>query len=461
MRSHVAAYEKIMQQLGRVLGSLVVGMTLLVSPGWAQQPQRTIAFDEAVELALEHNVTLKQSANEVALQDLAVSRARSTFLPNLSFSTRAGQSYGRSFVQEEARVVDQTSESISGGINSSVNLFNGFRDVTTLAQARISRSVSELQHERVQQQVLFDVMSEFLSLVEQEEQVRVQEGNLAASREQLRQIEEFVSAGERPKADLFQQQAEVAKAEVALLRAEQSYELVKVNLIGTLQLDPFGEYAFAAPAIEDTLIPTNYDPSSLLQQAYANRPDLQARAEGITSAREGIQVAQSSYWPRVDLSVGYNSSYNSAVPFSFRDQFADYNRGGSVGLSFSFPLFDRFARGLSVEEARVRYDNAQLVEQDLRQQVALDVRQAFQEYEAASKRLEVTATQVRATRQALRAAEARYELGAATLVELARVRTDHVQALSEQVTTKYDLFFQKKLIEYYTGQLDPAAPLFE
>ena len=449
-----------------VTAACAAAILLLISapqPVHAQQQEDTqaISFNEAVQIALERNATLQQAANETELQALQVSRARSNFLPDLSLSTRGAQSYGRSFIQQEAQVVNQTSESISGGVNSSINVFNGFRDVSELERARLAEEAGSLQYERTRQQIVFEVMDEFLRLVEQREQIRVQEENLEAAQQQLRQIEEFVEVGTRPRSDLYQQQAEVAAAGVNLLNARQSHDVIEVQLIETMQLDPFGTYSFQAPSIGDTVVADeDYELLQLMRQAFDQRPDLQASSINVEAAEEGISIARSGYWPSVNLSLGYNTSYNSAVPIPFQEQIVNYNRGGSVGLSFSFPLFDRFSTQNTIQEAELRYDNARLNQQDLRQDVALEVRQAYQDYQSAAQRMEATAQQVQAAAQALEATEERYNLGASTLVELSRARSEYVQAASERVTAKYDLFFQEKLIEYHIGVLDPSEPLF-
>lgn len=436
--------------------------SLLVPTARGQDSVRTITFNEAVQLALSQNVSLKQQANAAELQRLGVSRARAQFLPDLRLNTQGQQSYGRTFIESEAITTNQTSESFRGNVSSSVNLFNGFGDVASLQQARRQAEASDLNYERRRQDVVFDVMSEFLTLVRQREQVQVRQENLEARRQQLQQIREFVEVGTRPRSDLYQQEAEVAQADLDLLNARQQYTLTQVNLIETLQLDPFGDYAFQAPAVEDSVTaPPTYQLDRLLRTAYNQRPDLQANRLEIDAAQQGIRVARSSYWPSVGLSAGYGSNYNSAVPFSFQDQFTDLNRGGSVGLSLSFPLFDRFQTRNSIQEARVRRENAQYALQDQRHEIALQVRRAYQDYQTARRRLDVTRKQVRAARQSLRAAQERYELGAGTIVELSQARSRYVQAQSDRVEAKYEFFFQQKLLNYYTGELAPSRSLLE
>ncbi|PSQ79148.1 MAG: TolC family protein, partial [Bacteroidetes bacterium QS_1_63_11] len=72
--------------------------------------------------------------------------------------------------------------------------------------------------------------------------------------------------------------------------------------------------------------------------------------------------------------------------------------------------------------------------------------------EAADKRL-------RAAEQARTAAQERYELGSADIVELQNAIRDYVDAASQQVRARYELVFQKERIDYNVGRLSPTDPL--
>jgi outer membrane protein len=50
----------------------------------------------------------------------------------------------------------------------------------------------------------------------------------------------------------------------------------------------------------------------------------------------------------------------------------------------------------------------------------------------------------------------RYQVGAATLVEVTQARATQVQAQSAYITARNNLVFQQSLMSYYTGELNPA-----
>jgi outer membrane protein len=421
------------------------------------QDSRIITFKEAVRIALEQNTSLRAAQNAAALGKVDVSEARGQFLPDLRLSTQGSKNFGRNFDQTAGTIVDQSSNSVSLGVSSGVTLFDGFGNVASLRQARLFDRAGESELQRVRETVVFTVASNFLALIQGQEQLRVQRENLAAAAALEQQIQTYVDAGARTIADLYQQQAVVAGARVAVVDAERTAELAKVDLMQTLQLDPAGNYEFESPADStSTAASESFQLDDLLTRASAQRIDLDAEQARVDAAQQAVRIARSNRWPTVSLSAGYSSAYNSASPFSFSDQL-DQRRGGSVGIGVSVPLFDRGSTSAATRRAEIQADNANLSLISLQQEVGLQVRRVYLDFRAAQEQLVAAESQVRAAELALQAAQDRYSAGASTLVELTQSRAVQVEAASALVSARYNLLFERTLVDYYVGDLDPAA----
>jgi len=465
----------------------LTGLLLLAAPATFVHAQgaRKISFNEAVQIALERNVTIRRSRNTVDLQSVNVARERADFYPNLNLSSNSTRNYGLSFDQTTGRTFSSTSDNVSLSANSSVNIFNGYADVASLNQAKHTLESNEYTHDRTRQTVLFNVISNYLQVILDHEQIRIRKEDLEAQNQQLTRIEEFTRVGARPVSDLYQQQATVANSELQLLEARRQAQLSQIRLIQVLQLDPFQDYEFTAPAADEIdLTPQVYDPEQLLRSAFDSRPDLRAQEASIAASSEGIRFAKAGRLPTLSLSGGIGSRFSSqlrrattfdmvtdpvtgetsSVPTAFGtvpfgDQFRD-NRAENVGINIQIPIFNRLQTKTGIERARVQYENARLDLENLQLTVAAEVRQAFLDYQTAEKRLDVTDKQLRAAQQALDVEQERYNVGASTLVELTQARSSYVQASSNRVQAVYQFHFQQRLVEYYQGVIDPSKPLF-
>jgi outer membrane protein len=431
--------------------ALAVGAASLA----AQSPPRTVTFSDAVAIALKQNVSIRQAQNATALDETAVRQQRLQFLPDLRFNVSGANNLGRNFSQTEGRVTDQSTQAVSTGISSGITLFNGGQNVANLRAARLDEQAGTQDLARTRQTVVFTVAANFLNLVAQQEQLRVQQGNLAALQQQEEQIKRFVDVGTRPISDLYQQQASVAAARASVVETQRALELAKVDLIQTLQLDAAGSYEFLPPAVNAVATSRQYDLDTLLARAYAQRVDIDADEARVGAAEQDVKAAQASKWPTVSLNLGYNTAYSSASDLSIADQL-NQRRGGSIGIGVSIPLFDRGSADLATQRAQIQADNARLALQQQRQDVALEVRRAYLDHRAAQERLAAAQAQQVAADQALAATRERYRVGAATLVELTQSQAAQVQAASALVNARYTLVFQQSLMSYYTGELDPA-----
>jgi outer membrane protein len=421
------------------------------------RPPTIVTFDEALKLALTQNSGVKQAQNSAALSGATVTQQKLAFLPSLSVSANTAQDYGRNFSQSEGTILNTTTNTLNAGVSSSVTLFDGMKNVANLRSAQADEQASEQDLTRAKQTAVFTVASNFLSLVTQQQQLAVQQQNLAAQEALENQISQFVKAGSRPVSDLYQQQASAASARAAVVTAQNNVELAKVDLIQTLQLDPRGNYEFQAPALPDTVAATaHFDLDSLLDRAFAQRPDLGANASRVQAAQQDVKAANASRWPTISLTGGYNSGVSSAAEASFLDQL-NQRRGGSLGIGISIPLFDRGATQAATERAQIQADNANLALATQRQQVALEVRRAYLDYDAAKQQLAAADAQQKAAALAVAATQQRYQVGAATLVELTQARATQVQAQSAFINARNNLLFQQSLMSYYTGELDPSA----
>ena len=117
---------------------MMTAALLLAAPLAAQEPARTITYDQAVEIALQQSASVRLAANAVATDQATLRQQRMQFLPSLSLSTSTSRNLGRNFDQSEGRIVNETSQSVNAGLSSSVTLFDGMRNLAELRAARLS-----------------------------------------------------------------------------------------------------------------------------------------------------------------------------------------------------------------------------------------------------------------------------------------------------------------------------------
>jgi outer membrane protein len=435
-------------RLFRLLSAVLVSLSGLPVSVHAAQ---VITLDDAIGVALERNVTLLQAHTAAQLSDVAVSAATLHFLPNLSITTTGTRNYGRYYSSASGGFINDTTNSMSPGASSGVTLFTGLRDVSALRQAKLTSQASQLDLSRARETTVFTVVSNFLSLILQQEQLQVQRENLAAEMTLEEQIRQYVTAGTRARADLYQQQANVAAARLSVIQVENAAELSKVDLLRTLQLDPIQTYDFQVPEIETIYRDDSTTLQDLVAVALSRRLELQAEEARVKALEQGVHVASSGYWPTVSLSAGYGSSYTSAFPQGLHYQLDEY-RNGSLSLNVSVPLFDSGVTRSAVRRAQLDVRNERITLDSQKHEVELQVKSVYLNYHAAGDELTAAQAQQHTAQLAVQSAQERFKAGTAILVEVSQERMSYVLAQSALATARYNLALQSVQMKYYLGQ---------
>ena len=162
-------------------------LTLEESLEFAREDECVEVTPESIRIRkviLDQNVLLLQATNNAELQSRLAYQARMDFLPTVNFSS--GGNRGSGFAQDQGgRNIAFSNTNLNGNLSAGINVFNGFADVASLRQARYSEDASEFTLERARQNVVFNVATTFVALINAQEQIRIQQENVETQQQQL------------------------------------------------------------------------------------------------------------------------------------------------------------------------------------------------------------------------------------------------------------------------------------
>ncbi len=444
---------------------LVIVIGIVSTTLYAQSADiRIITIDQAISIALENNYSLKQAKNELDLAEDLIFSEKADFLPSVSASMNGSRTTGQQFIFERFNenldpFVDVSSQSMSGGMNASINLFNGFNNILTLKSSQSNKESRAQQYERAKESVIFNTASRYLQVLLDKELLAIAEQNLETSTTQLNQVQAQVELGARPMVDLFNQEAQVANDELVVTQRENTLSLNSLLLVRQLEIDPLGSYDFIVPDLTLNDLPwMDINIRSLVSEALSTRSDILSAEATILSLKYQMQITKNSLLPSLRASAGVSSRYSDQYSIggnevSFSDQFFDQQVNRSLGLSFSLPLFNNWNRIYSIQSAEVQLKNAELNLDNSKMQVIQEVSQAYNDYSSYVKQLDASEKSLIASERAFQTQQERYNLGASTLIELTQAQSAFVSAQSSYTQALYNLIFQEKLLDFYLGKL--------
>jgi outer membrane protein len=234
-----------------------------------------------------------------------------------------------------------------------------------------------------------------------------------------------------------------SEAELAVMRAESAVQRQRVHLATAM-----GESRPVSAALVDVTLPVALPPdaSSYLSEALAQRADLRASiARGTASERFAAAEKRLSY-PTLNV-IGAAGE----IPFHDRTLHDDY---AAIGFNLNIPIFNGglfAARRSEAElEAQARRSDAAEAKLEVNEQVRDTWYQANEAYCS----LDVSARLVAQSKEALRLAQARYEAGLGSIVELNEAQLSETSAEITAAGANYDYLSRRAELDYAAGLLN-------
>ncbi|MFD2035047.1 TolC family protein [Belliella marina] len=433
--------------------SVVLGLCF---QSWAQDTI-PLTFEEAVQFGIQQNITFKKLQNQQEVLRMERLNAQLSHLPNLNLSNDTYRQIGQQFQQAEGELIvtNEVNDIISGRVNSNMTVFNSFRVTNTRKAAKKFEEAGEFSLERAIQDLIFDIGSQYLQVLLDEQLYKIANENLLNQRKQLEQIEGYVEVGLRTLADFYNQKSEVARLETVALEAKIQWERDLWILAETIQL-PSNTIPAVAPIMlevrESELLKNPLD--VLLQMAEDQRNDYRQVRSLELGNRSLLAAAKASYLPRLDAFFNYSTFYTTLDQRTFSNQFFTIFPQRAFGLSLSIPIFNNFSNKADVARSRMEWQNQQLDKMALQKKISQEVKLASENYKAAIQRKESTQVQLDAAEEAQNAISERFRLGISNFVDLAQANQQLVTAQSDFAQARFTLYFQEVMFKYALGILE-------
>jgi outer membrane protein, multidrug efflux system len=392
------------------------GTVAALESWWAQLGDPVLSELVAAAQAASPGVSTARSRIEQARSSEAVARA--ALLPGLD----ARVSAQRGNNQPPLPLVTM----LQAGAQASweVDLFGGNRDAERAAQARFEGAQAGWHEARVT--VAADTANSYFGWRVCQRQVLVTAQDARSRAETARLSRLSAQAGFTAPAD-----AELARAAAAdaSRRATQQRAQCDVALKGVVALTAIPEAQLrerlATPWADppDNAIPAvPRVPAAMLEQ----RPDVYRAEREVAAASAEVGSAQAQRYPRLSLS-------GSVAAGSFRaggttTSFPTWSIGP---VALTLPLFDAGRGAANVEAARARYEDAVAQYRGQVRQAVREVEEALVQLDSARERRADAQVAARGYAASLAAAQARYESGLGSLLDVEESRRT---ALAAQTT---------------------------
>lgn len=401
-----------------------------------------LSLNQVIELALKNSKDLQTARLQLEQRQAQLLEQRSRLYPTLDAqfnfsrdsSTGAAQQNLRAERLAEGTGVDpQTipteSTNATGQLSLVYNLYTGGERSAQLQRAERELQRQELVVEQVSEDIRFRAGNNYYDLQRRDAQVAIAQAAIEDATQSLRDAQLLEQAGLGTRFSVLQAEVDVATANQDLTTAISEQRIARRTLVDLLSLGQKVEITAADAIREAGNWPLSLEASIVL--AYKNRAELEQQLVAREISEQDRKIFLADIKPKVDLSANYE----------YADNFDDEIRvvdGYSFVATARWRFFDGGRAFARVRQADRQIDIANNEFANQRNQVRLEVEQAYYSSVANQENIATAALSVESATESLRLARLRFQAGVGTQTDVINSQRDLTDARSRYLQAIVD-----------------------
>ncbi|HEY6363801.1 MAG TPA: TolC family protein [Candidatus Binatia bacterium] len=390
------------------------------------QAGNVLTLDDAIQIGLDNHPTIKAARERIGAQQAVLGQEMSAYYPTINLSN----SYQTGTQTAGAPTTNRAADRYQSQANFAMILYNFGRREATVQSARDTVDVTNFNYKTAIDDIILGVKQAYYLYLGAKAIVAVREETVKSRQLLVNQARGFYEVGTRARIDVVRAESNLYTAEADLIAARNAMQLAWVTLKNAMGLRELPERPLVEEAIVTT-IPYSLDRAKEL--AYASRPELKSFEAQRRAQDQTIAAARREHLP--DLLFDANHRYSGT---SFDRPGPLLRPSWQIGTSLVFPIFDGLRTTNRVEETLRTYYVIRNQEELQRQQVALDVEQAYLRLVELRDRIKANEAAANAAKENLDLATGRYQVGVGSIIEITDAQTLYTDAQTTYIRSLYD-----------------------
>ncbi|MBR0388486.1 MAG: TolC family protein, partial [Prevotella sp.] len=208
--------------------------------------QKAWGLRECCEYAVEHNIGIKQQQNQCRQQEIQLSTAKNSRLPDLSGSVSQNFSFGRGLTMDNTYTNKNTS-STSLQLGASMPLFTGFEIPNQIKLNQLNLEAATADLEKAKNDIRMQVAQAYVQILYDMEMADVAHRQIAIDSAQVARLQAFVDNGKASGVELSQQKATLANSKLTATQADNNMRLAVLTLTQLLELPSPENFTIVRP----------------------------------------------------------------------------------------------------------------------------------------------------------------------------------------------------------------------
>ena len=441
--------------------SYIFLMLFVLAVASTSAQEQILSKDEAISKALESNFGIRVAKNQVAIAENNQSILNSGYLPTLT--ANAGATYNRDdstiefpgqFLENgdprpDIELNQAEAQRYNSGLTLNYTLFDGLGRFYNYKSLKEQYQLSELQARETIENTMLQLFSVYFEVARLTENVNVFKKALEISNDRITRAEYAFEYGQNTKLDILNAQVDVTNDSINLLNAEQQLTNTKRDL--NVVLNQNLNETFSVDTVI-TFIP-RIQIEDYISLAKENNVALLQTNKNLAINKYDIKVSKSGYLPNIGLTGAYGWNLNQSAASAFFPGVNNQTYNLNLAASLTWNLFDGGGTTVRVKNARIVYENQELLKKQIEIEVDRDILNALSIYDNRLNIFHIQEQNVITNLNNFERSREQFQLGRITSIEFRQAQINLLNAATNKNLAKYDAKLAELQLLQLTGQL--------
>lgn len=434
---------------------LILTLCLAATGTFAAVAQMRLTLDQALDLALSENPTIKVAEMEVQRYDYVKRQTWGGLLPQVSVTGQVNHSFIVQQMSKGFSLGNDPYTTLSGAVDALVPLFapQVYR-MMKMNDKQMATAVEAARSSRIT--LTAEVKKAFYNILLAEQSLAVLRESEATVQRTVDDTQVQYKHGLASEYDLLTAQVQLSNLKPTILQTENSIKLAKLMLKMYLSIpeDVEIEVVGELDALRDDVLAG----TDGLTTDVTDNSDLRSLELQEEVLRRSLKAANAGRMPTLAAFGSASYTGNDMEPFNFGGAAATddsryfWTHPISVGLQLSVPIFSGLTKMNRSRELKNQISQLSLQRSYARQQIDVQVRSALNDLLTARETMYAQELTVEQARKAYKISDTRYRAGAGTILELNSAQLSQTQAQLNFSQAIYDYLSAKAEYDRIVGR---------
>ena len=425
----------------RFFVSLIWCLLVSAVSGLAQNVQK-ITLKQAEDIAVANHPRVREAQMNAFAAGETVKEARSAYFPIAYGSLTGAEALDKSRIAAGGLNNPIIFDRYSNGITASQLVTDFGRTKNLVASARLDARSAQEDVNTARADILLDVDNAYYTVLRAAAVLKVAQETVSARQIVADQVSALAQSKLKSDLDASFANVNLAEAKLMLVQAQNDLKTANAQLSAAMGFSDQRQFELVEEPLPGAPLP---DLTGALAEALRKRPELSSLRYQRDAAEKFAKAERDLWFPTVSAvgAAGFTPLHDS----NLEDRYA------AAAVNVNIPIFNGYLFSGRKAKAQFEFRAEQERLRDMEDQISRDIRIAWLNADTAFQRLALTRQLLDQASLSLDLAQARYQLGLGSIVEVTQAQLNKTQAEIAQASARYEYQDRRAILLYEMGDL--------